>query len=141
MPSGICAPGQTESSLLSLLQSIAAPGAMFTRSGNVSNAYLEVGTVRTNLTGFPIRLNSASLVFISASNSNSTATFDVDIIEWDGISENILATLSVVSSSGDDYTPPTPISITYGNELRAYVKNGASTNPVVIAFTSGEVPL
>lgn len=131
-------------SLQAQLQSVAAPGAMFNRSGNVSNAYLNVGTVVSSTTGFPVRLSNAELIFIAVTNSLNGQTYQVEIYEYNPIlaTETLKATVSVVSARGSDYTPPTPIPISYGNELRAKVNNvGSCKDPVVIAFTTGEVPI
>lgn len=140
MPNGIGAPGILEGDFLTALEAIAAPGAQFTRSGNIpSGTYLQIGTVVSDATGFPVRLNNAQLTFIAVQNELAN-TFDVQIIEWDGSTETILATLNVVSSLGANYTPPTPINITFGNSLRCKISSGSCKNPVVIAFQTGEVP-
>ena len=140
MTIGVGAPGVQEGDFLTVLEAIAAPGAQFTRSGNVSSgSYLQIGTVITSATGFPVRLNDAKLTFIAVQNENVN-TFDIDIIEWDGSTETVLATLSVVSALGADFTPVTPIAITFGNSLRCQVSSGSCKNPVVIAFQTGEVP-
>jgi len=136
------APGLKKTNILAELQSVAAPGAAFARSGTVKNAYLQVGPVITNKTGFPIRLVGAEMTLISVTNDNNSATFDVEIIEYDGSTETLLGTVSVVASRGSDYAPAPPIPITYGNELRAKVTNtGQADNPVCIAFTTGSVPV
>jgi len=134
------APGFKIPDLKSQLQSVAAPGAAFQRSGNVKNAYLQVGTVISDTTGFPVRLNNAELTFIAVTNSD-ISTFEVEIYQWDGLLELLLATVTITADYGSDYTPPSPIPVTYGTELRAKVNNtGQAKNPVVIAFTTGEVP-
>jgi hypothetical protein len=139
--SGVGAPGHKHKDLLSSLQAIAAPGATFNKLGVTKNAYMQVGDVGTNKTGFPIRLTGAELIFISVTNDNNTASFEVEIYEFDGTTETLLDTVSVVSARGADYVPTVPIPITYGSELRAKVNNsGTATSPVCIAFTTGEVP-
>lgn len=140
MAEGVGSPGNLTEDVLTSLEALAAPGASFARSGNVgSNTYLQLGTVITSATGFPIRLNNAFLIFIAVQNELIN-TFDVEIIEWDGSTETVLATVSVVSSLGEDFTPVSPIPVTFGNSIRCKVSSGASKNPVVIAFTVGEVP-
>lgn len=128
--------------LLDQLQSVAAPGAVFARSGNVKNAYLQVGTVASNTTGFPIRLTGAELILITVTNDDNAATFSVEIYEYDGTTETLLDTIDVVADRGSDYVPASPISVTFGTELRAKVNDtGSADNPVVIVFTTGEVPV
>lgn len=140
MPIGVDSPGNKESDLLTSLQALAAPGAMFTRSGNIpSGSYLLNGNVVSNTTGFPIRLLNAELIFISVA-SEAIDTYDIDIIEFDGSTENVLATINVVNARTADFTPASPIPITFGNELRAKLVSGSGKNVVCIAFTTGEVP-
>lgn len=141
MANGVDSPGNLEGDFLTSLEAVAAPGAVFNRSGNVpSVSYLQVGSVITSATGFPIRLQSATLNFISVQNELAN-TFDVQIIEWNGSTETVLATINVVSAVGADFTPPSPISITFGNSLRCKISSGSAKNPIVIAFTSGDVPV
>ena len=124
-----------------ILNTVAAPGAVFIGTGVTKNAYLSVGTITSDKTGFPIRLNNAQLTFMAVSNSDNTASFQVELYKFDGTTETYLDTISVVNSRGADYKPVTPISIDYGTELRAKINNtGTAKDPVFIAFTTGEVP-
>jgi hypothetical protein len=140
MANGTGSPGNLETDLLSSLEAIVAPGAIFQRSGNVpNNSYLQVGTVVSSATGFPVRFLNASLTYISVTNE-LVNTFDINIIEWDGATETVLTTVSVVSAKGANYTPPSPISVTFGSELRCRVSGGSCKNPIVLAMFTGEVP-
>lgn len=134
-------PGFKLKSLLSALQALAAPGAVFARPGSVKNAYLDIGTVKSDTTGFPIRLTGAEIIFLSVTNDNNTASFEFEVYEFDGVTETLLTTLVVTSSRSADFVPPVPIAITFGSELRGKINNvGTANNPVAIAFTTGEVP-
>lgn len=140
MAVGVNSPGNKESDLLTSLQALAAPGALFARSGKVnSGAYLLTGTVVSNTTGFPVRLNNADLLFISVAVEVAD-TFQIEISEWDGVTETLLATLTATASKTEDFTPPAPIPVTFGNELRCKVSSGSCRNPIVVAFITGEVP-
>ena len=134
-------PGYLLPNLLASLQNIAAPGALFTAQGNKKNAYLSVGDIVSSSTGFPIRLNNATLVYIAATNSNNLASFEVEIYSFDGLLETLLATVVVTAARGANYKPPTPIAVSFGIELRAKVNNvGTATNCVVAVFTAGDLP-
>lgn len=135
------APGTYSGEVLSALQDIAAPGAVFTSQGNTKNAYLSVGNVVSSNTGFPIRLNNATLVYIAITNANNNATFSVEIYDFNGTTETLLATIPVVSARGANFKPVTPIPVPFGVELRAKINNvGSASNPIVTVFTAGDLP-
>lgn len=140
MAVGVASPGNKQGDFLTVLEAVAAPGAQFTRSGNIpSGTYLQIGTVVSSATGFPVRLTDAKLIFIAVQNE-LVNTFDVQIIEWDGTTETVLTTINVVSALGADFTPIPAIDITFGTSLRCKISSGSCKNPVVIAFQAGEVP-
>jgi hypothetical protein len=132
-------PGFKSTSLQGQLATTVPTSVIFQRSGNVSNSYLQIGSVVSDATGFPIRINDGELSFISVQNENVN-TFDVSVYEWDGTTETLLSTVSVVSSEGSDFTPSTPIALTFGNSLRARVTSGSCKNPVLLVYIIGDVP-
>lgn len=132
-------PGQRKVPLSGGLATTVPSGVIFSRSGNISNAYLQIGSVISSSTGFPVRVNDSSLSFISVQNELAN-TFSVTIYEWNGTAETALATINVTSALGADYTPPTPVTLTYGTSLRAKVSSGSCKNPVVLVYLVGDVP-
>lgn len=134
-------PGYKNPSLTGQLATTVPTGITFTRSGNIpSSSYLQIGSVITNATGFPVRINDGILSFVGVQNENVN-TFTVGIYSWDGTTETLLASVSVTSDYGNDYTPPTEIPVTYGTSLRAKVISGSCKNPVVLAYIVGDVPV
>lgn len=134
-------PGLRKVSLNGQLATTVPTGVIFTRSGNLtSGSYLQIGTVISSTTGFPLRVNNGVLSYISVQNENAN-TFDIEIIEWDGTTETVLATISVTSSLGGDFTPVTEIPITFGNSLRAKVSSGSCKNAVALVYIVGDVPV
>lgn len=134
-------PGFRKTSIAGGLATTVPTGIVFSRSGNCpTNTYLNTGTVISSSTGFPIRVIDGVLSFVSVQNQ-SINTFDIDVIEWDGTTETVLTTVSVSSARGDDYTPATEISLTYGNSMRLQVSSGSCNNPVVLVYIVGDVPV
>lgn len=134
-------PGYKNPSLSGQLATTVPTACVFTRSGNLtSGSYLQVGSVISSTTGFPIRINDGVLSFVSIQNENQT-TFSVEIIEWDGTTETVLATLPVTSDFGGDFTPTTEIPVTFGNSLRVRVASGSCKNAILLAYVVGDVPV
>lgn len=121
--------------------SVVAPSLSFGKQGNVNNAYLLQNGVVSDKTGIPIKTDNTQLVFATVANSNDTATFDVEIYEHDGTAFTLLVTFTNTNARSTDYTPPSPISLTTDKELAVRITNGAATNPVVLLFATGDVPL
>lgn len=133
-------PGYKNPSLSGQLATTVPTSVIFSRSGNISNAYLQIGNVISNATGFPIRLTDGILAFASVQNELPN-TFEVTIYEWNGTTETPKATISVTSALGANYIPPSEIDLTNGNSLRAKITNGSCKNPVVLVYLVGEVPV
>lgn len=134
-------PGFKNRAAQTIFSEVSANTAIFTKQGVNNNAYLLIGNVPSNNTGFPVRLANAEITY-AAVQTSASGTYDIEIFEWDGTTETLLLTIEVTSSNSGDFTPSTPISITQNNSLRAKVNNtGAATNPVVQVFFSGELSL
>lgn len=134
----ISGPGYKTKASQSIFSEVSANGVIFNRAGNVSNAYLSIGTVPCNDTGFPVKQTNAEITY-TAVQVSGIYTFDVTIYEWNGTTETTLLTISVTSSNSGDYTPITPIDITQNNELRAKITSGSCKDPIVQVFFSGEL--
>lgn len=133
-------PGYKSRAAQTIFSEVSANTALFTKQGVVNNAYLLVGQIPSDNTGFPVRLANAEITY-AAVQVSSSATFDVNIYEWNGTTETLLFTINVSSSINADYTPSTPISVTQNNSLRAKIVTAAASNPVVQVFFSGELAL
>ena len=127
MATGVGGPGGKTVDSQGIFEAVAPKTAMFTRQGNIKNAYLKVGEVVSDTTGYPIQLDNAEITFMSVTTS-AVSTYDIEIFEWDGSTETLLDTINVTSSRNGSETPVTPISVTTGNELRAKVNNTGFAN-------------
>lgn len=121
--------------------SVVAPSLSFGKQGNVNNAYLLQNGVPSDNTGIPIRTDNTEIVFATVANSNNTATFTVEIYEHDGTTYTLLDSFTNTSARSTDYTPSSPIAVTTDKELAIRISGGAATNPVVLLFATGDVPL
>lgn len=134
-------PGYKNPSLSGQLATTVPTAMVFTRSGNLSSgSYLQIGSVISSTTGFPIRVIDGFLSFASVQNQNVN-TFSIDVIEWDGSTETVLETLTVTSSLGGDFSPPTEIPVTFGNSIRVKISSGSCKNAVVLVYIVGDVPV
>ena len=108
----------------------ASPGFSFGKSGNVAaNAYLQNETVPSNISGRYVYINSPVItrVFIAVQN---TSTFDIAVYTHDGDEVNLtlIGTVSVVSSTGGEFTVNWPI--TTQKQLAMRIMNGSAKNAV-----------
>lgn len=134
-------PGYKNPAITGQLATTIPSSVTFTRSGNVpSDSYLNIGSVISNATGFPVRVTDGLLSFVSVQNELAN-TFSIDIIEWDGVAETIKATVNVTSALGADFVPVSEIPLTSGNSLRCKVSSGSCKNPVVLVYIVGDVPV
>jgi hypothetical protein len=114
----------------------ASPGFQFTRSGNIgTGAYLQVGSVPSNLTGSPIGLTSPKLVALVISNEIAN-TFNIQLEEHDGTTYTTIGTYSVVASRSAVYTGLS-VNLTSGKELAVKVSSGSAKNLVVNVYVKG----
>lgn len=121
--------------------SVVAPSLSFGKQGVTNNAYLLQNGVPSDNTGIPVKTNNTEIVFVTVANSNNTATFDVEVYEHDGTTFTLLLSFTNTSSRSTDYTPPSPILATTDKELAVKITNGAATNPTVLIFATGDVPV
>lgn len=111
-------------------------GLQFTRSGNVSRgAYLQVGSVPSNLTGAPVGLFAARIVAIVITNELSN-TFTCEVEEHDGTSFVSLGTFSLTSQRYYSFTGLS-ILVTAGKEIAIKVSSGSAKNIVVNIYVKG----
>ena len=134
-------PGYKNSAISGQLATTVPTACVFTRSGNLtSGSYLQVGSVISSTTGFPIRVQNGFLSFISVQNE-TVNTFSIEILEWNESVETLLATVTVTSAFGGDFTPVSDIPITFGNSLRVKVVSGSCKNAILLAYIVGDVPI
>ena len=134
-------PGYKAVDLTGGLATTAPLSVPFSKSGNTnSGTYLQIGAVVTSNTGYPMRLNNAKITYLAV-QSETTDTYSVDLIEWNGATEIVKATVSVNNAMGSDYNPPTDIPLTFGTSLRCRLTTGSCKNPVVVIYVIGEIPL
>lgn len=131
-------PGFKNSNAQSIFSIVAPSSVNFTKQGNITNAYLNIGQVPSDNTGFPIRLNNTEINYAAVQTSQSD-TFTITVYSWDGTTETTLLSISVTAASGGDFTPSTPISVPTGRQLRARVSSGSCKDPIVQLFYSGEL--
>lgn len=137
---GLGLPGYKTKPAQSIFAEVSANSAIFTKQGNVSNAYLSIGNVVSDTTGFPVRVENAQITYAAVETESGQAdTYTVDVYEWDGSTETLLLTITVTAADNGDFTPVTPISIGLNNSLRAKINTGSCRNPVVQVFFSGEL--
>ena len=137
---GLGLPGYKTKPAQSIFAEVSANSVIFTRSGNVSNAYLQLGTVVSSNTGFPVRTNNTLITYAAIQTETGLSdTYTLSIYEWNGTTETLLLTIPVVSGNSGSNTPVTPIAVTTNNSLRAKITSGSCKNPVVQVFFSGEL--
>lgn len=107
----------------------ASPGFGFGRSGNLSqNTWLRrVGNIPSNRTGVTLNIISPVVTKVAVSN-RETETFDVEVYEHEGDSDNLtlLGTVSIVNDTGGQFDVNFPA--TQGRQLAVRLGSTSTGN-------------
>lgn len=122
--------------LASIAGASASPGFAFTRSGNVGpGAWLQNGSVPSNITGITFPFYQGKLTEVTFSNENST-TCTLGIYEHDKTTYTLLYTMTITAQYSQ-VDSVSGVSVTRGKEIAVQVLTGSCKNASVQLILKG----
>jgi hypothetical protein len=122
--------------VLNIAGASASPGFAFTRSGNVGpGAWLQNGTVPSNITGITFPFYQGKLTEVTFSNEDP-ATCTLGIYEHDKTTYTLLYTMTVTAQYSQ-VDSVSGVSVTRGKEIAVQVLTGSCKNASVQLILKG----